>query len=294
MRGAPVIVGVDGSARSIDALVLADALAAALRTRLVIAYVHSLGNLSSVFSEDEHELIVRGVAESTFEQIRDYLPSVPERRLQLISEQSPAAGLHVLAEREQAALMVVGSSHRSNIGRILVGCTAERLLTGASVPVAVAPAGYSTARRSISLWALPSTARRSPTERCVGGRAGPNGLCAAPHRRRSRARLGRDPRSERWACDRIAQRHPAAPARRAACRSRRSARSRHRCEPDARGRGCPRPAQRGIRRSGLARTGVTRIRTDARRPAGERLDRTTPFSPLAACRRTPRQRGRAI
>ena len=47
--------------------------------------------------------------------------------------------------------MVVGSSHRSNIGRILVGGTAERLLTGASVPVAVAPAGYSTARRSIQL-----------------------------------------------------------------------------------------------------------------------------------------------
>jgi nucleotide-binding universal stress UspA family protein len=148
---APVIVGVDGSARSIDGLVLADVFAAALRTRLVIAYVHSLGKLSSVFSEDEHELIVRGVAESTFEQIRDYLPSVPERRLQLVSEKSPAAGLHALAEREQAALMVVGSSHRSNIGRILVGGTAERLLTGASVPVAVAPAGYSTISRSIQL-----------------------------------------------------------------------------------------------------------------------------------------------
>ena len=96
-------------------------------------------------------MIVRGVAESTFEQIRDYLPSVPERRLQLISEQSPAAGLHGLAEREQAALMVVGSSHRSNIGRILVGGTAERLLTGASVPVAVAPAGYWSIRRPIQL-----------------------------------------------------------------------------------------------------------------------------------------------
>jgi nucleotide-binding universal stress UspA family protein len=146
---APVVVGVDGSARSIDALVLADVLAAALRTRLVIVHVHSLGKLSSVFSEDEHELIVRGIAESTFEQIRDYLPSVPERRLQLISEQSPAAGLHSLAERERAGLMVVGSSHRSNIGRILVGGTAERLLTGASMPVAVAPAGYSSMRRAV-------------------------------------------------------------------------------------------------------------------------------------------------
>jgi hypothetical protein len=33
----PVVVGVDGAARSIDALVLADVFAATLRTRLVIA-----------------------------------------------------------------------------------------------------------------------------------------------------------------------------------------------------------------------------------------------------------------
>jgi nucleotide-binding universal stress UspA family protein len=147
----PVIVGVDGSARSIDALVLAEVFAATLRTRLVIAYVHSLGKLSSIFSEDEHELIVRGIAESTFEQIREYLPSVPERRLQLVAETSPAAGLDALAEREHAALLVVGSSHRSTIGRILAGGTAERLLSGASVPVAVAPAGYSDAKRRVQL-----------------------------------------------------------------------------------------------------------------------------------------------
>ena len=39
---------------------------------------------------------------------------------------------------------MVGSSHRSAIGRILVGGTGERLLSGASAPVAVAPAGYAT------------------------------------------------------------------------------------------------------------------------------------------------------
>jgi nucleotide-binding universal stress UspA family protein len=147
----PVIVGVDGSVRSSDALVLADVFAATLRTRLVIAYVHSLGKLASIFSEGEHELIVRGIAKSTFDQIREYLPSVPERRLQLVAERSPAAGLDALAEREHAALLVVGSSHRSTIGRILAGGTAERLLSGASVPVAVAPAGYPDAKRRVQL-----------------------------------------------------------------------------------------------------------------------------------------------
>ena len=33
---------------------------------------------------------------------------------------------------------MVGSSHRSRIGRILVGGTGERLLSGASAPVAIA------------------------------------------------------------------------------------------------------------------------------------------------------------
>ena len=145
----PVIVGVDGSQRSVEALALADVLGPALGRPVVIAYVHSYGRLSSLFSESEYETLVREVAESTFDQIREHLPSVPERRMQLVSEESPAAGLHALAEREEAALIVIGSSHRSTIGRILVGGTGERLLSGASAPVAVAPAGYTAGGRGI-------------------------------------------------------------------------------------------------------------------------------------------------
>ena len=147
--GGPVIVGVDGSQRSVEALALADVLGPALGRPVVIAYVHPYGKLSSLFSENEYETLVRDVAESTFDQIREHLPSVPERRMQLVSEESPAAGLHGLAEREEAALIVIGSSHRSHIGRILVGGTGERLLSGASAPVAVAPAGYTAAGRGI-------------------------------------------------------------------------------------------------------------------------------------------------
>ena len=104
-----------------------------------------------MFSESEYETLVREVAESTFDQIREHLPSVPERRMQLVSDESPAAGLHALAEREKAALIVIGSSHRSTIGRILVGGTGERLLSGASAPVAVAPAGYTAGGRGIQM-----------------------------------------------------------------------------------------------------------------------------------------------
>ena len=139
----PVIVGVDGSERSIDALALADRLGtrAAARPWSSLTCIPT-ESWSSVFSEGDYERLVREVAESTFDQIREHLPSVPERRLQLVTEASPAAGLHAMAEREGAALMVIGSSHRSKIGRILVGGTGERLLSGAATPVAVAPAGY--------------------------------------------------------------------------------------------------------------------------------------------------------
>ena len=62
--------------------------------------------------------------------------------MELISDKSPAAGLQAVAERQGAAMVVIGSSHRSAIGRILVGGTGERLLSGSPVPVAIASAGY--------------------------------------------------------------------------------------------------------------------------------------------------------
>ena len=96
----PVIVGVDGSERAIDALALADLIGPALGRPVVIAHVHPYGQLSSVFSEAEYDTFVREVAESTFDQVREHLPSVPERRMELISDKSPAAGLQAVAERQ--------------------------------------------------------------------------------------------------------------------------------------------------------------------------------------------------
>jgi hypothetical protein len=97
----PVIVGVDGAERSAEALALADLLGPALGRSMVIAHAHPYGQLSGLLSEDGYEGLVREVAESTFEQIREHLPSVPERRMQLVSEDSPAAGLRALAERKR-------------------------------------------------------------------------------------------------------------------------------------------------------------------------------------------------
>ena len=50
-----------------------------------------------------------------------------------------AQALHEAAEAENAALLVVGSTRRGAVGRVLPGSTAERLLHGAPCPVAVVP-----------------------------------------------------------------------------------------------------------------------------------------------------------
>jgi nucleotide-binding universal stress UspA family protein len=55
---------------------------------------------------------------------------------------SPARVLHELAESRDAAMLVLGSSHRAGPGRILAGGVAGNLLQGGPCPIAVAPRGF--------------------------------------------------------------------------------------------------------------------------------------------------------
>jgi nucleotide-binding universal stress UspA family protein len=64
----------------------------------------------------------------------------------IIADISVPRGLHVLAEATHAGLIVVGSTDRGRIGRVLAGSTADRLLHGAPCPVALAPRGYEPVR----------------------------------------------------------------------------------------------------------------------------------------------------
>ena len=61
---------------------------------------------------------------------------------------SAAYGLHEAAERLGASAIVVGSSRRGRLGRVLPGGVAARLLHGAPCPVAVAPVDYSGPREA--------------------------------------------------------------------------------------------------------------------------------------------------
>jgi nucleotide-binding universal stress UspA family protein len=80
-------------------------------------------------------------AASILEAARDVVGDLPADFRTVVST-SPARGLAELAEEEGVEAVVVGSTHRGPVGRVMSGSTAERLLHGSGCPVAVAPRGY--------------------------------------------------------------------------------------------------------------------------------------------------------
>jgi nucleotide-binding universal stress UspA family protein len=56
-----------------------------------------------------------------------------------LENMSAARALHEAGEAEAAGLLVVGSTRRGPVGRVLPGSTAERLMHGAPCPIAIVP-----------------------------------------------------------------------------------------------------------------------------------------------------------
>ena len=65
-----------------------------------------------------------------------------ELELVEVEHGSPAGTLHDLAERGEADLIVLGSTHRGSLGLVAPGSVAEHLLKGARCRLAIAPRGY--------------------------------------------------------------------------------------------------------------------------------------------------------
>ncbi|HWT93317.1 MAG TPA: universal stress protein [Solirubrobacteraceae bacterium] len=57
-------------------------------------------------------------------------------------ESSPATSLHATAEHRDAALLVVGATHRGAVQRTVPGSVTARLLHGSPCPVVAVPAGW--------------------------------------------------------------------------------------------------------------------------------------------------------
>lgn len=146
-----IIISYDGTPNDDDALALGQMLAGA-GGALTLAYVRH----SHEFDPQREELAQHD-AERRLEQGAAWLedPDVPR---QVVVSASTGEGLARLAEREGASVIVFGSDYRTPPGRVEPGASAQTLLEGGSVAIAVAPAGLRTnghgAIKSVALAAV--------------------------------------------------------------------------------------------------------------------------------------------
>ncbi len=139
-----ILVGVDDSERSADAVAFTRELARVSDARVLVAAVFPYDDMPSRAANRDYRDFLQTEAERTARRHATALTGIhPDRVVvRTLARTSAAHGLQALAEDEGAGLIVVGSSHTGRHGRVLPGATAERLLHGAPCPVAVVPLGY--------------------------------------------------------------------------------------------------------------------------------------------------------
>ena len=132
-----IIVSYDGTPNDDDALALGKALAGGGAT-LALAYVRH----SREFDPRREELASHD-AQRRLESGATWLgdPDIPRH---VVISASTGEGLAQLAQSEGASLIVFGSDYRTPPGRAEPGTTAQYLLEGGSVAIAVAQAGLRT------------------------------------------------------------------------------------------------------------------------------------------------------
>ena len=140
----PVVVGVDPMRHDPEAPVLAALLARATGAPvLAVAVYDTVQRLGRV---DEYE--PRGAAMARLSAIEPAFYGLPFETV-AISGPSAARVLQDCAAERGAGLLVVGATHHGVMGKVTLGSTADRLLQGATCPVAVAPSGFAERMRGI-------------------------------------------------------------------------------------------------------------------------------------------------
>ncbi len=137
-----IIVGVEESERSKDAVALAALLARGTGAELLLVCAYPYDDVPGRAANAGYRQYLREDAEAAIERAMDGIEDLPQVRSRPIPEVSPAKGIQNVATKEGASLIVIGSSSRGGAGRVFAGTTAERLLHGAPCPVAVAPRDF--------------------------------------------------------------------------------------------------------------------------------------------------------
>jgi nucleotide-binding universal stress UspA family protein len=108
--------------------------------RLTLAHIYFGDERLWRGSSAEYDRVQR---EQGFDLLRDVGASIDAvAELKVVGAGSVGQGLHRVAESVGADLLVVGSSRRGLVGRVLIGDDTRESLNGAPCAVAIAPQGY--------------------------------------------------------------------------------------------------------------------------------------------------------
>ena len=140
----PIIVGYDP--RSADRSPVAFALRAARFTGAPLV-VASVGSDAAAHDARVEEDLIDAAGGALEELQRDLDAEGVTLETVELESTSAARALHEAAEERDAGLLVVGSTGRGAVGRLLPGSTAERLMHGAPCPIGVVPHGWQAGRR---------------------------------------------------------------------------------------------------------------------------------------------------
>jgi nucleotide-binding universal stress UspA family protein len=134
-----IVIAVDATDRSLDALALGKLFAVATRAPVVLVSIFPYDPLAdpageelSSLRDDAHGILLE-LAKAVGVEVAD---------AQVLASNLVARELQRVSELETTGVLVLGSTSRGALGRLLPGAMAERLLAGAAAPLAIAPRDY--------------------------------------------------------------------------------------------------------------------------------------------------------
>lgn len=134
-----ILVGYDSSEGGRDALSLARGLAVIEGAELILGIALELDPLATPASA--YERATAEAEQRLSASAREVLGETPFR-LRIVGGVSAPRALTEFAEAERADVIVIGSTHRHGLGRVVPGSVGERLLHATPCAVMVAPSGY--------------------------------------------------------------------------------------------------------------------------------------------------------
>jgi nucleotide-binding universal stress UspA family protein len=132
-----IIASYDGTANEDDALALTGLFARA-GAEVSLAYVRHTHE-----PDKDRETLVEDEAQALLERGAELL-GVPAAGMYAVTDRSTPEGLRVLAQKIGAHAIVFCSDSHTAKGHVTIGNSAERLLEGGPVAIAIAPAGLAT------------------------------------------------------------------------------------------------------------------------------------------------------